>query len=1063
MGTSTVTAKSPDNISNLVHASAGAAIYQKDAQGRFLSSNLNHQKFMGRSAEQIIGHTVEEIGAVNDEYPPLIDDADILAGKTIRQVAGKLLDGNNQPRDVIVSKSPLVIGGKIAGIVGVIEDITDQIAQSKALAELTEAIQNVPSGILVYHWNGFGDYKLIMANPVARKLFNIPDDTDEDLDSIMVKATHPDDRWCFDYLKGEVAAGRQETSCQCRFLPIGAHEYIYLKIRLRCVPKDDGCILLYVSLTDVTAEQRSAQALAEAQKAYQEVAAGAGLVVWIYNISNDAVEFLSDNDAISRVIPVRLPHKLANGPHFVERFLSSECREDFRRLHANLKQGIAGSCEIKYQVKLGQPPHWARLIYNLPKGASHSTIAYGVGINITAEKLRSIQYNAEMRMLHTAVKSNLLSKSHFDLTNNKLLDYIQHSPNALNIHEGISYDDFFNILLNMIISPEERRLVSQKLNIANLLQLCAEENRNFSLEYRRHCEDLSPIMVECTVSLFINQSNHVECFICFYDITNKFLNYIIADKLNDMGYLFVALVNILTGTMTFYSKKTGVLESTPRKPLFYNEELLRMLNKYYQDSEKAQKLYKHSCLESILNFLDTHANDAQFDFSFDFYDSNASQISCRRLQACYLDSSHTSIFIIQSDITKQYQKEMTQLKMLETALAEAERANASKSLFLAGISHDMRTPLNGIMSFTDFALKTESRSQQHYFLTKIRQSGELLLALINDTLNLTRIESGKVKVTPEWMDTRAMLDEVLTGVTMAANDRQLTLNVEQSSDLPHYIIGDKLKIQEILLNIISNAIKFTKPGGSVNVIIDTIPLQLQTSEEMAMSESDGHKWLRAIIRDTGIGMSQEFLPHIFEAFTQEDSREVDNPNGTGLGLSIVKKYVDMMNGTIQVRSELGKGTTFEVHLMVEKAGPKPVQQKAAAENCHFGHLRVLLAEDNVLNQEIAAMLLSSKGITADIANNGQRAVEMFEAAPPNQYQLILMDLRMPVMSGYEATLQIRQGRNPDGAKIPIIAMTADAYDDDIKRCLEAGMNGHVSKPINPDKLYKEIAKWCSDK
>lgn len=1063
MGMSTGTSKSPNNISNLVRDSAGAAIYQKDAQGRFLSSNLNHQKFMGRSAEQIIGHTVEEIGAVNDKYPPLIDDAEILAGKTIRQVTGKLLNGDNQPRDVIVSKAPLIIGGKIAGIIGVIEDITDQLAQSKALAELTEAIRYVPSGILVYQCNSPESYNLVLANPVARKLFNIPDDTDEDLNGIMQRSLHPDDSWCTSYLRQELTSGKQEASCQCRFLPLGAQEYIWLKLRVRSVPKEAGCVLLYISLTDVTAEQRSAQALAEAQKAYQEVAAGAGLVVWIYNIATDAVEFLSDNDTIARVIPLQMPRRLANGPQFIEPFLSPECREDFRRLHANLKEGRSGSCEIKYLTKLGQPPHWARLIYNLPKGASNTSIAYGVGINITAEKLRSVQYNAEMRMLHTAVKSNLLSKSHFDLTDNKLLDYIHHSPNALNLQEGMAYDDFFDELLDMIISPEERRLVSQKLNMANLLRMCAEENRNFSLEYRRHCEDLSPIMVECTVSLFINQNSHVECFICFYDITNKFLNYIIADKLNDMGYLFVALVNILTGTMTFYSKKTGILESTPMKPLFYNMELLRMLNKYYQDDEKVQKLYQLSCLDSILEFLDSHENDVQFDFSFDFYNSETNQLSCRRLQACYLDNSHTSIFVIQSDITKQYQKEMTQLKMLETALAEAKKANASKSLFLAGISHDMRTPLNGIMSFTDFALKTESRSQQHYFLTKIRQSGELLLSLINDTLNLTRIESGKVKVETEWMDTRAMLDEVLTGVTMAANDRQLTLNVEQNSNLPRYIIGDKLKMQEILLNIISNAIKFTKPGGSVDVIIDTIPLQQQTSEEIAMAEADNQRWLRAIIRDTGIGMSQEFLPHIFDAFSQEDSREVDNPNGTGLGLSIVKKYVDMMNGSIRVDSELGKGTAFEVHIMVEEAGAKPVEQKSTTEHCHFGKLHALLAEDNVLNQEIAAMLLSSKGATADIANNGQEAVDMFEAAPPGRYQLILMDLWMPVMNGYEATLQIRQGSNPDGADIPIIAMTADAYEDDVKRCMEAGMNGHVSKPINPDKLYKEIAKWCSNK
>lgn len=449
-----------------------------------------------------------------------------------------------------------------------------------------------------------------------------------------------------------------------------------------------------------------------------------------------------------------------------------------------------------------------------------------------------------------------------------------------------------------------------------------------------------------------------------------------------------------------------------------------------------------------------------FDFSYDFREGPENQYVRHRVQACYLDSSRTSVFVIQSDITSQYQKEREQLQKLEEALAMADKANASKSIFLAGISHDMRTPLNGILSFTDFALKTESQSQQKYYLTKIRQSGELLLSLINDTLNLTRIESGKVTVKTEWVDTKAMLDTVIAGVAMSAQERQLSLNIHREPDLPAYIFMDKLKLQEILLNILSNAVKFTKPGGSVNLNISVIPPQQQTPQELAAVQSVQHKWIRMVIWDTGIGMSQEFLPHLFDAFAQEESTEVANPNGTGLGLAIAKKYMDMMGGSIQVCSKLNQGTTFELHLMVEETEAKACAHGSGVEHCHFGHLRILLAEDNALNQEIAQMLLSTKGARLDIVSNGQEAVDKFEASKPGTYQLILMDIRMPVMNGYTAAEKIRHSQHPDGADIPIVAMTADAYEDDIKHCMAVGMNGHISKPINPDKLYSEIAKCC---
>lgn len=1039
---------------------AGVATFWKDIHGRFLSCNLAYQQFIGRSMEEIIGHTVEEIGAINSQYPPLIDDAAILSGKSISHVSGKLLDSTNQPREVVVSKSPLIIKGEIAGVVGTIEDITEQIAQSDVLLQLTEAIQYVPGGILVYQWNSPGDFRILMANPVAKRMFNIPDGTKEDLNDVLEHCLHPEDSWCAAHLTKKLQAGAKEASCKCRFYPVGSQEYIWVMIRVRPVPKASGSVILYIALTDVTKEQQNAQALIEAQHAYQEVAAGAGLVVWNYDMKKNIIEFLSNERTMERYAPPGIPRKVYGGSGFFEQFITPESLGPFRQLHENLRQGKAGSCEIKYLTKPGQPPHWAKIIYTLPTGTNKPDIAYGVGINITAEKLRTEKYNTQLQMLHTVIRSNLLAKSHFDLTENKLLDYIRHSPNALDIDVGCSYEYFYDLLLELILSKEDKWLVAKKLERNNLLHLCAQESNDFSMEYKRHCDDLSPIMVECTVSLFTNQNGHVECFICFYDITNKFINYIIADKLNELGYNNVALVNNLTGTMTFYSKKTGILENTPEQPLFYDDELLGMISKYISDAKEAEDLFQQMSLDTIVDFLDHHPMEDMFDFAFDFHDKYGRDTR-KRLQACYLDSSRTSIFVIQSDITKQYREERAQLKRLEEALNVADRASASKSLFLAGISHDMRTPLNGILSFTDFALKTESRSQQNYYLTKIRQSGELLLALINDTLNLTRIESGKITVNPEWVDGRALIDGVIAGVSMSANERQLSLNVHIGSEMPRYLITDKLKLQEILLNIISNAIKFTKSGGSVDVELDIIPPQEQTPDELKAVQSIHHRWLRCIIRDTGIGISQQFIPHLFTAFSQEESKEIANPNGTGLGLAIVKKYVDMMGGSIQVRSKLHYGTAFELHLLVEETAAMPNIKIPPAEKCHFGHLHILLAEDNVLNQEIANMLLVSKGASVEIANNGQEAVKLFEASKPGTYQLILMDLRMPVMNGYDAAKLIRQSQHPDGAKIPIVAMTADAYDEDIKHCLAIGMNGHVCKPINPDKLYGEIAKWCS--
>ncbi|MGM9539963.1 ATP-binding protein [Anaerovibrio sp.] len=1051
-----------NNLYQKILDSAGVNIFWKDIDSRFMGANKAQLDFLGLTLDELIGHTVEELGAVNFQYPSLIDDAEILAGKTEKHVTGKLLDADGRPRDVIVSKSPLIMDDEVVGIIGTIEDITEKCIQRDIIGQLRETFFNVPSGICVYRWLvDSQDYQLIQANPAILDMLNL---TEADIagnsqpDSAIKACLHPEDAWQISYAMKKMQTGTPAITCNCRFYPKGERNFIWLQAKVKYVQHDADTALVYMTLTDINAEKRSEQALAESQRAYHEVAGGAGLVVWHYDIVNGVMEFLDNN--VSRRVQQKhsLPQKLYGAPRSFEHHLAEESLEDFRRMNQSVRAGKSASCDVKFKQFPGQPPHWERIIYTLPRSSTADvpTDAYGVGMDITAAKLRQQQYDKELQMLHTAINTNLLSKCHFDLNDNKLLDYLANSPHALKLSTGMSYTASMEVLRELIISPEEQEMVSRELDMESLIHRYVTRDGDFSIEYRRHCDDLSPIMVECNISLFTGKTGHIECFVYFYDITNKFINYVISDKLTELGYINVSIVNNLTGTMTLFSKETGVIENTPDKPLFYDDELYRFILEVYPEKARAEELFGRMSLDCIVDQLD---HMSMYDFSYDFRNPDGSECR-RRLQAFYLDKTRTSVFIIQSDVTQQYLAERRHLEELEQAIMEADKANESKSIFLSGISHDMRTPLNGILSFTNFALNTTDEEKKTEYLHKIKHSGELLLSLINDTLNLTRIESGKVKVSREWISAKDMIDEIISSVSMAASERKILLEIRMDEELPRNIISDKLKLQEILLNLLSNAVKFTKPEGSIRFAIQLIATDDMTPDELAQIKSPNQKWVRIIVADTGIGMSAEFLPKLYDAFSQEESQEVQNPNGTGLGLSIVKKYIDMLGGTISVESQLGRGTTFELHILLEESLEAEENWHKDVKDFDFKHLHVLLVEDNLLNQEIATMLLQSKGATLDVASNGVEAVNTFENAPEGTYQLILMDIRMPVMNGYQATDKIRNSYHKDGAVIPIIAMTADAYDEDIRKCLEHGMNSHVSKPINPDKLYAEIANFC---
>lgn len=430
-------------------------------------------------------------------------------------------------------------------------------------------------------------------------------------------------------------------------------------------------------------------------------------------------------------------------------------------------------------------------------------------------------------------------------------------------------------------------------------------------------------------------------------------------------------------------------------------------------------------------------------------------------------TDHYGVVLGFHSVDEEIRKEIDKKRLLEDALLQANKANKAKSEFLSNMSHDIRTPMNAIIGFTTLAIAHMDRKEQvAEYLEKIMTSGNHLLSLINDVLDMSRIESGKIHLEEKPCSLPDVLMSLCNILQPDINAKNLKLHVDTDGLRDEEIYCDMLRLNQVLLNLASNSVKYTDEGGSVGIKVT------QTTGAPA-----GYANYEFSIRDTGIGMSEEFVAHVFDPFEREENSTISGIQGTGLGMAITKNIVDMMNGSITVKSRQGVGTEFVVSFTFRlQSGKKEHEEKphiamnvAELREKNFdpktGKLRtgrILLAEDVELNQEIAVTILGDAGFSTDVAENGQIAVDMLKKSEPGYYQLILMDVQMPVMNGYDATRTIRGLDNKELASIPILAMSANAFEEDKQEALKCGMNGHIAKPIDVEKLFDTLNKILSD-
>ena len=806
------------------------------------------------------------------------------------------------------------------------------------------------------------------------------------------------------------------------------------------------------------ANEASRRELQESADVVEAALHNADVAIWSYDIGTHSItqQTASKNRPEFGKIVERVPESLIECG-----YVHPDFAESYRKLFDSLKEAVGsyqGEFMVRDQSENGYK--WERVIMAPRYENGRLTGAIGTSINITAWKEKVSQYQKHVDDMTEAGEENLIAKGRYNLTDNQILYYSRQSAESLHLDSDVTFDFALEQMARTAVSADDARHMKQILNRRQLLQNYAVGKTGGTLEYKRNQEEGTAFWSLLKYFMFEEpNSGDIIFFVYTYDISERVREERMLARLGATEYDVLGLIDVKTHHFESRSikgvKSLASAGNQYAKGLF--EDIVHNQILATVQESRIPELEQQLTIDAVVEALKT-----QEVYSVAFSAVRKSKSRRRKqMNFSYLDETKTTIFYYCTDITETYEREQEQLSVTEKALDAARAASESKTEFFSRMSHDMRTPMNGILGLAELSEDETDPKVLKENIEKIQDSGRYLLGLINDTLDFQKIESGKLRIEPQVVQVSSLLDNITSMIRTTAEEKGVEFQVlRECLDETAYIRVDPLRMKQIFVNLLSNAVKFTPPGGTVQFAFHRLGLEEPVSHQCIT------------VSDTGIGMSKEFLENgIFRPFSQERNAVTSNYAGTGLGLSIAKQLVELMGGTITVESEQGVGTTFSVHMDVERVDAGAYERETRISEEHQSNvtgtlqgLRILLAEDHPLNAEIARKLLQKVGCQVTWAKNGQECVDAVKASAGQEsgepeYDLILMDIRMPVMDGLEAARAIRSISDPESlAKIPIIAMTANAYAEDVERCLAAGMNAHIAKPIEPMVMYETIAE-----
>lgn len=651
------------------------------------------------------------------------------------------------------------------------------------------------------------------------------------------------------------------------------------------------------------------------------------------------------------------------------------------------------------------------------------------------------RYTRAMAMLNEDKERNLMAKGHYNFSQNKVLEYTTYSDDVYKFKVPATCDEAFEGLMGLSYLDSDYQMLKETMHRENIIRGFEQGNDHINIRYRRILQGREPLWISLVLQIFVMpDTGDIEGISYAYNITEMMLKETIITRLGKLGYDELGL--IYTGSRFWrcyqYVERQQWLHSMTQTHGDWDDEIVRYANENVIPEQREHVLKAISVPVIVSNLASSEVYTCTNTVRL----PNGT-IRQKELKFSYLNDIRETLFYCMSDITDQFVQENEQIKELAEAKHETERANNAKAAFFATMSHDMRTPLNGVIGYTGLALESTDMAEIKEYLSRIRISGELLVALINDVLDFGKFVVKKITLKQEPLKIQTFCNQVDTIIRPLAMNKNIIFLVDNHLTYDGFVVEDPLRLQQLFVNLLSNSVKFTKSGGRVDI---------------SLTGTDAGDYIDSIItiKDTGIGMSKDFLPMIFDPYTQEERRSASKTVGTGLGMAIVKHIVDLMGGTISVESEIDVGTTFTVHLALKKYMGNDVPAVDLSLMASLDVLKgknVLLCEDNELNAEIAQLILRHWGIRTIWVENGRQAVDKIKNNIA-YYDLVLMDRRMPVMDGLEATKAIRMFEAGKHSHIPIIAMTGDVDEDSIQSCLDAGMDAHVGKPINKEELAR---------